>query len=433
MRNSRVLFTTAYRSSEPFDWVGTNTQSHLRLSQPRVLSPGLRFIRENLPAIRILEFPTPQEFRRALHRGWDVVGFSFFTCDTDAVLEMADVARRAGVPALWVGNYGALNPSVASAFDKVILGYAEEEIAAELGAALGELAHPPLIDSFGVAPVGGGLIRTGWLASARGCPMRCTFCQTPSFANRVVPLPLDSIERVLRYYRANGVQLILVFDEDFGIARQHSAEVAALLRKSGLPWVIGTRADILEARFDEWYESGMVGVNLGIESMDPDALAEVGKAQTVAQTIRIVEKASRRGCVVIGGYMIGFERDTVASVTRDLQELRRLRPDFMKVFVLTPFPQTPLWDRLAGRYGIDCSDWSKFNAKHLVWNHPQLSEADAQMLLGKAYRWFNSGEHVLRFVSKVHHRLLEKRGLLAAHSFFLSGLRDKLHGRFLHG
>ncbi|MBZ5615785.1 MAG: radical SAM protein [Acidobacteriia bacterium] len=428
MKNPRALFTTAYRSDEPYDWVRFNTKCRIRLTQPRVMCPGLRFIKENLPQIQILEFPSQQEFGRVLRQGWDVVGFSFFTFETAEILRMADCARKAGVRELWAGNYGALNPLIACAFDKVMIGYAEAQIGEQFGASAGELAPPALIDNFGIVPLGAELIRTGWLSTARGCPMKCTFCQTPSFASRVVTLSLDSIERALRYYKKNSVRLILVFDEDFGIAREHSREVAVLLRKSGLPWVVGTRSDILEGRFDEWYESGMVGVNLGVESMDPDSLVDVRKALSIDQTIRTMEKVNRHDCVMIGSYMIGFERDTVSSVTRNLRELRRLRPDFMKVFVLTPFPKTLLWDHVERQYGIDCSDWSKFNAKHLVWNHPQLSEADAQALLSQAYRLFNSEDHVLRFVSKIHRRLMERGGPARTHSFFLSGLRDKLHG-----
>ncbi len=428
MGNRRVLFTSPYRPKETFDFFGYHTRCRVRLSQPRVMCPGLRFIHENVPQIDILEFPTRAEFSHVLSRGWDVVGLSFLTFETNDALHMVDCARKAGVGELWAGSYGAPNPLIESAFDKVFVGYAEADIARELDTGIGELVHPPLIDSFGIAPIGSDLVRTGWLYTARGCPLKCTFCQTPAFAPTVVLTPLESIERVLQYYKQHGVRLVGIYDENFGIAREHSREVVALLRKFDLPWGVMTRSDVLQANFDEWYEGGLVAAVIGIETMNADSLKDVQKALSIEQTVRTMEILNRHGCVIIGTYMIGFEHDTVASVERDLRELRRLRPDFMKVYILTPFLQTPLWDQLERQYGIDCSDWAKFDGKHLVWNHPQLSPEDAQALLEQAYGLFNSEEHVLKFLGKIHGRLLEREGPMGAHSFFFSGIREKLHG-----
>jgi len=43
---------------------------------PRRISFGLRFLRQNIPEIEILEYPTRAEYRNALKKGWDVVGYS---------------------------------------------------------------------------------------------------------------------------------------------------------------------------------------------------------------------------------------------------------------------------------------------------------------------------------------------------------------------
>jgi radical SAM superfamily enzyme YgiQ (UPF0313 family) len=189
-----------------------------------------------------------------------------------------------------------------------------------------------------------------------------------------------------------------------------------------------TRSDVLKANLEEWYESGLVAVVIGIEAMNSDSLRDVRKVLSVEQTASMLETLNRRGLVVTGTYMVGFERDTVESVARDFRELSRLRPDFIKLYVVTPYPQTPLWDQIEKDYGIDCSDWSKFNGKHLVWNHPRLSREDAQQILKRGYRLFNSEEHVVRFLSKIHQRLLKREGPLKTHAFFLSGIRDKVHG-----
>ncbi len=220
--------STVCRDGPLYDYWGSNTPPILlRLSGERVASMGLRFIRQNIPGIEILEMPTAEEFRRVLARGWDVVGISFYLNETGRALEMADEARRTGVAEVWGGNYGVLTPEVRPHFDRIFLGYAEHEIAEALGEDLGILAHPPMLMPFGM-PFWK-ILRFGLLLTTRGCGFRCTFCQTPAFAPKPSGIPLESIERVLDCYARHGVFDILIPDESFGILPGHAA-------RSPRPW-----------------------------------------------------------------------------------------------------------------------------------------------------------------------------------------------------
>ncbi len=439
-RGNQILFTTAYLRGKPFDIWRSNTRDNLPISltTPRFMQPGLRFIKQNLPQIEILEFPSWEEFTQVINRGWDVVGFSFYTCEVNEILRMADYARKTGVRELWAGNYGALDPSIKSTFDKVFVGYSEDNLAQELGCEIGELIHPPLINSVGIKPFGSPFLRYGELYTSRGCPLKCDFCQTPVFANKVVKIPIDSIERVLRYYKQNGVQIIFIYDEIFGIGSRHVREVVSLLGKYKIPWWVMTRGDILKRNFDEWYENGLFGANIGIESMGPGTLEDIHTRERIESALEALELLNRHNCCAIGAYFIGFEQETVDSVKCDFQQIRQSKPDFMNLFILTPGPQTPLWAQIQQDYeaegvgnashAIDTSDWSKFNGKHLVWNHPQLTSDDAQALLEYGYDLFNSQEYVLKIVNKITHSLLDKKGPLGTHQFFLSSLHNRLHG-----
>ncbi len=106
--SKRISFTTAYWGNELFDYFGIFTRSNLKiaLTNFRTIHPGLRFIKQNLPQIEILEFSSWEEFTREVSRGWDIVGFSFFTHETNEILQMAEYARKAGIKELWAGNYG---------------------------------------------------------------------------------------------------------------------------------------------------------------------------------------------------------------------------------------------------------------------------------------------------------------------------------------
>ena len=91
----RVLFTTVYRKgSEPYDYIGANTRSWFRFYWPRIQSFGLRFLKQNIPELEILEFPTLDEYKKKLQEGWDVVGLSFYLSETHEAMEMVEAARH---------------------------------------------------------------------------------------------------------------------------------------------------------------------------------------------------------------------------------------------------------------------------------------------------------------------------------------------------
>jgi hypothetical protein len=53
---------------------------------PRVNSFGLRFIKQNVPEVEILEYPTWNEYVAKLgERDWDIVGFYFLLNENNEI------------------------------------------------------------------------------------------------------------------------------------------------------------------------------------------------------------------------------------------------------------------------------------------------------------------------------------------------------------
>jgi radical SAM superfamily enzyme YgiQ (UPF0313 family) len=233
---TRILLTTRCRDSGLYDYFRENAPRNFRwrFGMPRRISFGLRFLRQNIPGIEILEYPTRAEYREHLKRGWDAVGFSFYLEETNDILELAEEAHKAGVPELWAGNYGALTPSIHPDFDHVFTSYGEEAVAARLGAPLDEIQHPPLITEFRLP--GGWSLPVGVLFTSRGCSFTCTFCQTTVFAPKPKPITLESLDRVLQFYVQHGVYFVLMLDENFGNLPSHSEAVIELLARHGVRW-----------------------------------------------------------------------------------------------------------------------------------------------------------------------------------------------------
>jgi len=428
--DARVLFTTPYKAKfDAYDYHYADWQDvPVRLTNPIAMPTGLRFIKQNIPQIELLQYPTWEEYARELKKGWDVVGFSFYTRETDEILRMIDYARKMGVKTIWGGNYGVLYPPIQSAFDKVFVGYAEHQIAEELGMELGEIVHPPLVEGVGLKPLGFPLSVNGWLYTVRGCPLKCTFCQAPAVQHTSDVISIDAIERVVRYYKETGVPMVNIYDETFGIIPKHAREVVHLLREYEMPWGVMTRVDVLKTNFDEWLECGMIGAFVGLESLNAEILKDIKKRVKIEDAIKVIKLLHQNDCLVLCGYMIGFEPETRESVAENFRELRELAPDVTGIYVATPYPDTELWDETERKYGIDTSDWSKFDRKSIVWKHPNMSQEDIDWLLTYGNDLLNSPKHVFSFVKKLNHRILQQKGLPGLLQFVGSALTNRLGG-----
>ena len=383
----RILFTTAYIKDKPYDYWESNTPNTLfRFNWVRRNSFGLRFLKQNIPEIDILEFPKFEEFKEKLKSGkYDVLGISFYINEVPQAIEMINYARKLGIKEIWGGNYGAMTPGVRKYFDKVFVGYAEEAIAKEFGRKIERIKHPPIVIHTGT-PIGVYILVSGMLQTTRGCSLNCKFCQTPKFCSKVSPVPIESIDEVLAEYKRLGIREVFIFDENFGLLKKHADQVASLMDKYKLNWYAMTRVDILSANLNEWQKKGLIGAFIGIENFSQENLDFIGKKQSKKNIINLLDRLNKKSFLVVGYYMVGFENETKESILRDINKLKKIKMDLCQICVVTPFPETQLKDYLDKKFGIINSNYADYDTKHLVWKHPNIKPEEVKGLLKKCFR-----------------------------------------------
>jgi radical SAM superfamily enzyme YgiQ (UPF0313 family) len=390
----------------------TNVSYKSRLHAERSLSAGLRFIKQNIPQIEILEYPSWEQYVNKLKEGWDIVGFSFYLNETHEIIRMAKKAKAVGIPELWGGNYGALTKDVQHYFDRIFLGYSEHKIAHALGYKVNEIIHPPLIIPAGIPNLN--LNWMGVLFTTRGCAIKCTFCQSPAFEEKIEKIPIESIERVLAYYKRMGIGNVVILDEYFGMNPKHADAVVALFKKYKLLWWTMTRADFISKKLDVWDNNGglgLAGVGLGLESFNSEVLERINKKEKAQEILDAVKKVHKRGIGVIGYYMIGFDNENRANIKDSLKQLGELKLEATQLCIITPLPKTPLWDELDENYGIFEKDWHKYNTKHLVWNHPSINPKEMQELLYYGFDKANPRRTVFRRLQRIAFGTIKTKGI----------------------
>jgi radical SAM superfamily enzyme YgiQ (UPF0313 family) len=121
---------------------------------------------------------------------------------------------------------------------------------------------------------------------------------------------------------------------------------------------------------------------------------------TTQAAFELAERLNHAGLYAQGYYIIGLPSETPESVAADLETLASLKLDVTQITIVTPHPQTEMWRDLESNYGIHEKDWSKFDTKHLVWNHPNFAPGVLESLLEQGFRGCYEGGWLARTTKK---------------------------------
>ncbi len=339
-----------------------------------------RFIKENVPSVDILEYPTWDEYKEALTRKYDVVGISFWTYTANEAREMAILARQHGVEEVWAGGHGVSTPGIKKYFDRSFTGYSEYQLKPLIeGEDLTNIRHPVLSSKYDFFLKE---IKTGYLFSIRGCRYNCSFCSGPRYYERLDITPLDEIERLLDIYMEQGIKHITVVDETFLQNKEHAKKVIQFLHKRNLTWTCTSRVDTLLGNIGELKQFGLQNVYIGIESMNDVSLKNARKGEHASQTAALLKELESYGSFAFGTYMICFENETADSIKENVEKLNMFKSLYGVVFwIVTPFPETDDYEQLDKKGLIIDKDWSHYDALHLVKWHPTITPKEARELL----------------------------------------------------
>ena len=82
------------------------------------------------------------------------------------------------------------------------------------------------------------------------------------------------------------------------------------------------------------------------------------------------------GMTVQGGIIFGFDQDTPDIFETTLQHVYEWDLDVLEVNILTPFPGTPLFDKLEREGRILTRDWSRYNQVDIVFEPKNMTQKE---------------------------------------------------------
>jgi radical SAM superfamily enzyme YgiQ (UPF0313 family) len=290
----------------------------------------------------------------------DLVAISVETYTARRAYQIASEYRRRGVPVVMGGFHATLCPDeVARYCESIVIGEAEEIFPRVLD----DYRHgrPEKVYRAESRPAptampdrsifnGKRYLPIGLVEFARGCRFKCDFCAiTATFQAGQTHRPLDRVLDEVRRVRRRG-QMIFFIDDNITSDLRAAKELMRALIPLKIRWV--SQSAINVAYDDEalslMKRSGCQGVLVGFESLDPVALKQMNKSFNLMKggPAAALERFRAHGLRIYGTFIFGYDHDRPASF-RESVAFARDQGLFIAAFNhITPFPGTPLYERL---------------------------------------------------------------------------------------
>ena len=189
----------------------------------------------------------------------------------------------------------------------------------------------------------------------RGCPWRCEFCAasirlTPKYKVKPVDRVLAEIHEIKRHWPKPFIEFA---DDNTFVNRSHVKELLRALAPERLRWF--TETDISIADDPELLElmrlSGCAEVLIGLESPNAGGIEGVElrrnwKRSRFDDYKAAIERIQSHGIAVNGCFVLGLDGDGPEIFGAVEQFVRESGQFDVQITVMTPFPGTPLYERL---------------------------------------------------------------------------------------
>ena len=240
--------------------------------------------------------------------------------------------------------------------------------------------------------------------AGRGCPFQCSFCTIINVQGRQSRRrSADDVEGIIRHNLAQGINRFFITDDNF--ARNKDWELIldrliSLREGEGVDIKFAIQVDTLCHRIPNFIaKAGRAGVNrvfIGLESINPDALLGAKKRQNKITEYRDMILAWRRARVqTCAGYILGFPSDTLETIVRDIEIIKRELPlDLLEFFCLTPLPGSEDHKHLFEKGVAIDPDLNKYDVEHVTMDHPLMSKAEWETAYRRAWETYYSPEHM---------------------------------------
>lgn len=262
------------------------------------------------------------------------------------------------------------------------------------------------------------------IESGRGCPYGCDFCTVTGFFGdsirfRTDQSVVDEILRLKARAAAEGGKVGVFFiDDNFAINVKRTKSLLRAMRDQNaqVPWVAQISMNLLkdEELVDLIAETGGRWIFMGLESIDAHNLKDVNKGfNKPAKYGEVLDRLAKRGIYSITSFIFGMDGDRRGVARETLAAIESWPPGLPVYGLLTPYPATPLYDRLLAQGRLTRpKHWLDFRPFRMAFTPQHISIEQAEAEVHEAWSTSYSPESTARALDKIADRPFHERAVL---------------------
>jgi radical SAM superfamily enzyme YgiQ (UPF0313 family) len=300
----------------------------------------------------------------------DLVAITVETYTARRAYQIASEYRKRGVPVVMGGFHATLLPEeVAEYAEAVVVGAAEG-------------LWPRVINDFranrpqriyrhenekalaGCTPdrsifVGKKYLPLTLMETGRGCRLGCEFCSIQTaFQSTYAGRPIEEIVAEIRQLNS---KFYFFVDDNIVTDQARARELLQALIPLGIKWIGqgGIAAAFDQELLDLLARSGCQGLLIGLESLHPRTLEQMGKGFVSGRDYyeRALANLRRHGIRIYATFIAGYDDDSSETVSQAVAFAEEQRFYLTAFNHITPFPGTLLYRRLEGEGRLLYDRW----------------------------------------------------------------------------
>ena len=206
----------------------------------------------------------------------------------------------------------------------------------------------------------GGVIRGHHrLYTTRGCPGRCTYCNSGVFGSKIRCYSAEkTMERIREVVNEHGITNFNIADDNFTTRKKHVYDYCNAIKKEfpQITWRVNSRVDMVDPEMlTAMKEAGCYMISYGIESGDQETLDMLRKKVKVKRNYDAIWQTYEAGIQVFANMMVGLPWEKEHNIKNGIKFFHDVK-EAVHLWQLSgaiiPLPGTAMYYDLAEKNGF---------------------------------------------------------------------------------
>lgn len=182
--------------------------------------------------------------------------------------------------------------------------------------------------------------------TSRGCPYGCSFCDRPHLGKKFRWRSAQNIVDEMETCIGLGIREFLIYDDTFTVKHQRVHDICdeIIRRKLDIGWDIRTRVDNIDRKMlEKLKQANCERIHYGVEAGTDRIIKQLNKGITIEAVSKAFKATNDVGISTLAYFMIGNPTETKEDILTTFRFMKKLKPDYVHMTILTPFPATRIY------------------------------------------------------------------------------------------